>query len=171
MSARRPYVIVSGDFVQTGGMDRANYALARHLARLGHETHVVAFRVAPDLVAEANVHAHIAPRPAGKLVFGAPLLGSLAAVQSLRTRRGGELIANGGNCLVPGGVNWVHYVHAATAKLRWKRSPVNNLIARTTERIALGGARLVIANSERTRRELVEDVGIDEARIASSTSA
>ena len=43
----KPYLIVTGDFVKTGGMDRANYALARYVAERGAETHLVAYRVAP----------------------------------------------------------------------------------------------------------------------------
>jgi len=44
----RPYVLVSGDFVQTGGMDVANYWLARHLSDLGHEVHLVAHHASDD---------------------------------------------------------------------------------------------------------------------------
>jgi glycosyltransferase involved in cell wall biosynthesis len=160
----RPYVIVAADFIRTGGMDRANYALARHLARHGHETHLVSFSVAPDLAAEPNVRVHIAPRPAGKHTLGGPFLGSLAIAESLRAGSGAQLIANGGNCLVPGAVNWVHWVAAAYARVRTKRS-VRNLIGQTTERLAIRRARLVLANSERTKEELVDYVGVDEARI------
>ncbi len=163
-SSPRPYVIVAADFIRTGGMDRANHALARNLARRGHETHLVSFRVAADLVAEPNVRVHLAPRPMGRHLLGAPLLGALAAAQSLRAGSGSELIANGGNCFKPHAVNWVHYVHAADAAVRGALGP-KNWIAQTTERIALRGARLVLANSERTRKDLVEHVGIDASRI------
>jgi hypothetical protein len=37
----KPYLLVTGDFVKTGGMDRANYALAHYLARQGGEVHLV----------------------------------------------------------------------------------------------------------------------------------
>ena len=33
------FALVSGDFVKTGGMDRANYALASYLARQGRAVH------------------------------------------------------------------------------------------------------------------------------------
>ena len=37
-----PWILVSGDFTTWGGMDRANYELAWHLAeREGVETHLV----------------------------------------------------------------------------------------------------------------------------------
>ena len=160
----RPYVIVAPDFVLTGGMDRANYALARHLARRGHETHVVSFRVAPELAAEPNVRAHLAPLPWGKYTLGGPFLGTLAIARARLAGSGAELIANGGNCPAPGAVNWVHYVHAADVKARHDLGP-KNAIMRATERIALRSARLLLANSERTRMDLVEQLGIDDAKI------
>ena len=36
-------VLVAADFVKTGGMDRANYALGEHLADRAIETHLVAY--------------------------------------------------------------------------------------------------------------------------------
>jgi glycosyltransferase involved in cell wall biosynthesis len=162
----RPYVIVAADFIRTGGMDRANYALARHLARRGHETHLVSYRVAHDLAGEPNVRVHLAPRPGGSNFLGGPLLGSLAMGEVARRRlRRGEAVVNGGNCPLPGTVNWVHYVHAADAFVRGSELGVKNKIARATEKVALHGARLVLANSERTRRDLVEHIGVDGAKI------
>ena len=38
----KPFLLVSNDFVTTGGMDRANHALAMYLARKGHPVHLVA---------------------------------------------------------------------------------------------------------------------------------
>ena len=46
-----PYVIVTGDFVPTGGMDMANLALASYLAERGVELHLVAHRVDTGLAA------------------------------------------------------------------------------------------------------------------------
>ena len=39
-----PFVLVTGDFVHTGGMDAANFALARYLGRSGAGVHLVAHR-------------------------------------------------------------------------------------------------------------------------------
>ena len=61
----RPWVLVAGDFVWTGGMDAANRALAGHLARRGEPTHLVAHRVDPALAAEPAVRVHRVPRPLG----------------------------------------------------------------------------------------------------------
>ncbi|MGH7272381.1 MAG: glycosyltransferase family 4 protein, partial [Polyangiaceae bacterium] len=69
-----PYVIVSGDFVRTGGMDQANYALASYLARRGRTVHLVAYRASSDLVARPGVVFHRIPKPAGAYTLGGPLL-------------------------------------------------------------------------------------------------
>ena len=161
----RPYVIVAPDFVLTGGMDRANYALAQYLARRGHETPLASFQIAPELAAEPNVRAHVAPLPWGKKTLGGPFLGALGIAQSLTTGPDAELIVNGGNCPYPGAVNWVHYVHAADAHVRRGDLGPKNAIARATERIALGKARLVLADSDRTRMDLALHLGIDDAKI------
>jgi len=70
----RPWAVVAGDFVRTGGMDAANHALAGWLARSGRETHVVAHRVADDLLHDPNLHVHHVPRPLGSHLLGFPLL-------------------------------------------------------------------------------------------------
>ena len=62
-----------GDFTPYGGMDMANFALARHLARV-EQTHLVAHHVSPELTALANVHVHAVPRPFGVHRFGEPIL-------------------------------------------------------------------------------------------------
>ena len=50
-----PFLLVSGDFVQTGGMDLGNFHLARYLARQGETVHLVSHRVDPELLAYPNV--------------------------------------------------------------------------------------------------------------------
>ena len=71
---RNPYLLVTGDFVKTGAMDRANFALANHLATQGYETHLVTHRVDPDLAESPNIIVHRVPRPVGSHLLGAPLL-------------------------------------------------------------------------------------------------
>jgi hypothetical protein len=58
----KPYLLVTGDFVRTGGMDRANFALADYLARQGGEVHLVAHRVDPQLLSYSNVQFHRVPK-------------------------------------------------------------------------------------------------------------
>lgn len=160
------YLIVTGDFVRTGGMDRANHALAHYLARRGDEVHLVAHRVAPDLLDHQNVIFHAVPLPFGSRSLGVPLLDRAGRYWAgIVARRGGRVIVNGGNCRWAD-VNWVHYVHAAhtpevvgslTRRLAtgWKHHTFLR-----NERNALHRPRVVLANSERTRRDLVERVGV-----------
>src|SRR5271166_810230 len=108
-----PYLIVSGDFVVTGGMDRANYALASYLVDSGIETHLVAHRVDESLAARSNLTVHRVAKPLGSYMLGEPLLDRAAKrlAPSIKSRSG-RVVANGGNCGLRG-TNWVHYVHAA----------------------------------------------------------
>jgi glycosyltransferase involved in cell wall biosynthesis len=157
------WLLIAGDFVPLGGMDRANHALALHLASApAAEVHLVAHRAWPDLEAMTSVHLHRVPRPLGSHLVGAPLL---AAEGERRARRfTGHVIANGGNADA-GGVTWVHYVHAAHApayggiagQIRG-RSAHEYYLAR--ERRALRRARLVVCNSRRTAADVRDRLGV-----------
>ena len=167
----RPYLLVAWDFVRTGGMDMANYALARHLADRGHAVHLVTHRAAPELLAHRNIFAHIVPKIAGTYTLSEPLLDAVGRRWAKYvTERGGRVLVNGGNCLW-GDLNWVHYVHAAYgpqmngSALRRMKSRYSRRRALRTEADALRRARLVIANSQITRRHLVECVGVPEQAI------
>ncbi len=162
--------VVSGDFVRTGGMDMPNYALAWRMAERGISTHVVAHRVADDLAQQPGLVWHRARRPLHSHLCGAPFL-DLTGRQVARAvrRSAGRVVVNGGNCQVHD-VNWVHYVHAA-----YEPQPVGLNIHRlkaalerplnlVRERAALRRAELVIANSERTGRDL-ERLGVERSRI------
>lgn len=164
-------VLISGDFVQTGGMDMPNFALARHLAECGMPVQLVAYRVADELAKHSNVHWRKVPKPLRSYFLGAPLLdriGRQAARKGLAAGR--RVIVNGGNCQV-GDVNWVHYVHAAYepvsrgSVLRQAKVALARRRSLAQERSALRAARLIIVNSERTRRDLTERLGIDDSRI------
>jgi len=167
----KPWLIVTGDFVTTGGMDVANHALAGHLARAGHEVHLVAHRVAEDLLALPNVHFHEARKPLDSYYLGRKHLDRLGRKLAEKiTNRGGRVVVNGGNCQF-GDVNWVHYVHAAYAPAvagsaarrlahAWKRS---TFLAE--ERAALAVARVVVAASKVTRRDLIRHLDQPEPKI------
>jgi glycosyltransferase involved in cell wall biosynthesis len=164
----RPYTIVAGDFVHTGGMDAPNFALASFLARAGHRVDLVAYRVDPELTGHPNVRFHRVPKPLNAYVLGSPLLATSGVAFAMR--RNGRAIVNGGNCLVPA-TNWVHYVHAAfrpiVGGIGWRASKARSLhrVNVLTERVALRLARVVVANSERTRREIIERVGVRAERV------
>jgi glycosyltransferase involved in cell wall biosynthesis len=167
----KPYLLVSGDFVKTGGMDRANHALALHLARRGHPVHLVTHRAADDLSGLGNVAVHRVPKPAGSYLLGEPLLGWAGRRWGRRiAREGGRVLVNGGNCSFED-VNWVHYVHAAYRPtvggglFRRLKAWWGLRSSRAGERRALRRARLVLANSERTRRDLLGRLELDEKRV------
>lgn len=169
-SAVTPFTIVAGDFVLTGGMDRANYALADFLARRGHPLHLVAHRTAPELLQFSTVVNRAVAKPLGSYFLGQwPLLLQGRAVARSVHAAGGRVVSNGGNCDYPD-VNWVHYVHAAfrppvvSTRLRDAKQWVANLANVRSERRALRAARFVICNSDRTCRDVIEKVGVDPKR-------
>jgi glycosyltransferase involved in cell wall biosynthesis len=167
------WVLVAGGFHRNGGMDRLNRALARHLIERGNSVHLVCHSVEPDLQDKA-ASVEIVPRPGNSFLLGGFLLGQRGREvaqrltrQSSRTR----VVINGGNCNWPD-VNWTHCVHHA-----WERndrlSPgwfkLKNRSfhwqACRRELSALRRARVVIANSKRTRRDLINHMNIPDDRI------
>jgi glycosyltransferase involved in cell wall biosynthesis len=166
-----PVALVAGDFVSTGGMDVANLALADYLARRRPEVHVVAHRAAPELVARPSVRFHRVGKPAGSYLLGAPLLERAGRRWIERVRaRGGAGVVNGGNCAA-GDLNWLHYVHAAHhpqaagGPFRRALRGWSHARFRAEEREAVARARVVVANSERTRQDAIERLGADPARV------
>lgn len=167
----RQFVLVSCDLVKTGGMDRANYALASYLAQRGDEVHAVAHAAADDLVARPNVVFHRVPKPMGSYFLGEQLLDRAGRHWAARLApAGGRVLVNGGNCAW-GDVNWVHYVHAAytpdirTGTLRRIKGQWSHRVFLKEERKALGRARIVLANSDRTRRDLIGLLRVPEKNV------
>jgi len=162
----KSYLLVTGDFVRTGGMDRANFALADYLARQGEPVHLVAHRVAPELLAYPNVTFHRVPKVANSYLLSGPLLNWVGRSQAQQiTAVGGRVLVNGGNCQW-GDINWLHYVHAAyepknqAGMLRQMKGKVSHRISLATERKALQSAQVIIVNSDRTKRDLIERFAI-----------
>jgi glycosyltransferase involved in cell wall biosynthesis len=166
------FSMVTGDFVPTGGMDRANYALADYIARQGDELQLVAHRVDRHLAARSNVSVHQVAKPLNSYFLGAPLLARKGVEIGNISRKNARAhtIVNGGNCAYPD-INWVHYVHAAyvpnsrtgvAAKLKQQ---LDRQIALKTEREALQAARIAIANSHLTRNHLIDLLAIDPSKI------
>lgn len=162
------WVLVAGDFVPTGGMDMANLGLARHLAAAGRVT-VVAHRADPTLAA-AGAKVELVRRPLGKHILGEPFL-ARGGRRAAATNPAAVAVVNGGNCVLPGAVNWVHYVHAAFApnpppgRLRRAFAAFKRKKALREERDAVRAARVVIANSELTKRHVVELLGVAADRV------
>lgn len=162
------WLLIAGDFTPLGGMDRANHALAVHLARRsGAPVHIVAHRIWRDLEDEPAVHFHPVRRPFGSHLLGAPLLAS-AGERWARRLRPDHVIANGGNADT-GDVTWIHYLHAAHVprahglrrRLQTWASHDYNI---RREKAAVRHARLVLCNSERTAADVRDRLGIEPAR-------
>jgi glycosyltransferase involved in cell wall biosynthesis len=158
------WVLVCGGFHYTGGMDRANAALARHLVDRGARVHLVAHAVDRSFHDDPAVTISIVPRPAGSYLAGELLLERTAArvARGLRLQGGGvRVVGNGGN-FATADVNWVHSVHTAwpcrddgaPAVFR-ARNRVFKAWSRLRERRAVRSAPVIIANSKRTARDLV----------------
>jgi glycosyltransferase involved in cell wall biosynthesis len=161
------FSMVTGDFVPTGGMDRANYALADYIARQGDDLQLVAHRVDSHLADRSNVTVHPVAKPLNSYFLGAPLLSRKGMEIGQRSHK---TIVNGGNCPYPD-INWVHYVHAAyvpdnrmgmAAKLKQQ---LDRQIALKTEREALQSAKIAIANSNLTHNHLIDLLELDPSQI------
>jgi glycosyltransferase involved in cell wall biosynthesis len=168
------WIMVAGDFYRAGGMDRANAELAAYLCSSGANVHLVSFRVDPELAANPRVRIHAARRIGGAHFLGQrqlDRLGRSVAADVIARRPGARVLVNGVNCAWPD-INWVHYVHR-----EWMVSPSEApLWFRVKHRIdirshvrkelrALRSARLLFANSERTRTDLIRDVGVEPDRV------
>lgn len=167
----KPYLLVAGNFVKTGGMDRANYALALHLGERGFPTHLVGYRVDPGLAGLPNVFYHRVPKPLNSYFLAGPLLSRAGLKFAPQVAaKGGRIVVNGGNCLWPD-VNWVHHLHLTykpqvQAGVLWRlKGELHFKWAAISERRAFGMARVFITNSNRTREDLIREYRVPEQRV------
>ena len=167
----KPYLLVSGDFRTGGGMDCANYALASYLAQAGHETHLVAHSVDQELAERPNIILHPVGKPLSSYMLGEPLLDRSGQRWAAMIRaRGGRVVVNGGNCDWDD-VNWVHYVHSvyrpsgAGSVARRLKNQLHTMTSICRESRIIRRARLVIANSKRSKTDLIDLLRIPEAKI------
>jgi glycosyltransferase involved in cell wall biosynthesis len=171
--SEKPWLLVAGGFHRDGGMDRLNWALANYLVDRGESVHLVGYSVSAGLEKKAAA-TNLVPRPAGSFMLGGLMLareGRRVAASLQREPSGVRVVVNGGNCDWPD-INWVHCVHQA-----WRRSArpsraslrLRNKFSRwlfcRRERTILQKARVLIANSQRTRADLVNLLDIDADRI------
>ena len=166
-------LIVSGDFVKTGGMDRANYALADYLARRGDPVRLVAYQAADDLLARPNVSIRRVAKPAGSYTLGRPLLDRAGRSEASQVARaGGRTVVNGGNCRWGGGVNWVHHINvldapaAGASGLAAIKARVDYRLHVRAERSAIAVAGRVVTTCLKNRDDLVRLFGLDPDRVA-----
>ena len=171
---RAPWVLIAGGFHQTGGMDKANAALTAYLVQQQIPVHLVAHRVDDALAAHPDVSVHLVPRPMDSYFLGERALelrGTAVARAVTSGFSGARVVVNGGNCVWPD-INWVHCVHHAwhcadEGAPVWFRlkNRLEKATTRRRERRALSVSRLVVANSKRTRREVVTHLGVDTSRV------
>jgi glycosyltransferase involved in cell wall biosynthesis len=150
-------------------MDRANAALAAYLLESGVPVHLVGHEIDPGFAGDSRATLHVVPRPRGFPGLSERLLGrtgSRVARTMVARYPHARVVVNGGNCAWPD-INWVHAVHAAWPVVDagaplWSRYRNRRLktAAVQRERTSLQQAGLVIANSETTRRALIERVGV-----------
>ena len=164
----RRWALAAGDFVPFGGMDRANHALARYLARSGRDVHLVAHRVSPDLAALPNLTVHRVMRPLGWHLLGGSLLRARASVAALHLG-GAHMLDNGGNTRWHG-PTWIHYLHAAyEPQAAETRARIGIAAGRrrflADEAEAICRAPAIICNSERTAEHVREYYGVRSDRI------
>jgi glycosyltransferase involved in cell wall biosynthesis len=172
--ANRTWVLVAGDFHRAGGMDRANAEFAAYLCATGATVHLVSHRVEDQLAAHPKVRIHLARRTGGVHFMAQRHLGRLGrtiAAQIISHTPGARVFVNGVNCDWPD-INWVHYVHRewltqpkeAPLWFRLKHGLDSRSHARKELRV-LKTARVIVANSERTRTDLIRDVGVEPERV------
>jgi glycosyltransferase involved in cell wall biosynthesis len=99
------------------------------------------------------------------------LAGRRAAAALIVSHPHARIVTNGDNCLWPG-INWVHYVHGgyrgADRGAPWWYRLKNRatwLYHRRREARLLRRSPLVITNSEMTRRDVIEGLGVDASRV------
>jgi len=169
-----PWLLIAEGFHARGGMERANAALANYLVSQGIPTHLVAFSTDPELASKPGVSCSNARLPGRSLFFGRMCLarrGRATAQRLTSHSHSVRVVVNGINCDWPD-INWVHWLHQC-----WQPRVVKGPLwvklkhrfetwrATERERTALRSAKLLVANSERTRRDLIDLLGIEAERI------
>jgi glycosyltransferase involved in cell wall biosynthesis len=163
-------VLVAADLTPLGGMDQANWALARYLATVGR-VDIVTHRAWDDLAALPSATIHQVWRPFGRNLLGDPLLDRAGRNIARRlAAEGARVVVNGGNCRWFD-TTWVHYCHAAYVPvppggvMRSAKETIHRSRSLSREREVLSASRVVVCNSRLTARHAVELVGVPEDRV------
>jgi glycosyltransferase involved in cell wall biosynthesis len=173
-SAASPWVMIAGGFHHQGGMDKANAALAQYLIERGTPVHLVAHQIDPLFMKHPLVKTSLVPRPLKSFLLGELCLewyGRATAMRITSRWPNARVLVNGGNCKW-NDLNWVHFVHHAWENQdrhapAWfsLKDKLTRFLAKRRERNSLNGARLVLANSERTRDDLIAHFKLDPRRV------
>ncbi|MFO0907012.1 MAG: glycosyltransferase family 4 protein [Isosphaeraceae bacterium] len=165
------FALVSGDFVKTAGMDRANYALASYLLERGDEVHFASYRVAPDLLEKPGAILHRVRKPMDSYLLAHPILSLRGRKLAARiAARGGRVVVNGGNCPF-GDINWLHHLNtldlprtSGNLLRRIHRRSAYRLYIRDDRR-ALQKAGRIITTCERNKADLIRWLGTPAERV------
>lgn len=171
---RDGWLLVAEGFHSRGGMDKANAALANYLVSQGVPVHLIAFSIDPEIAGKPGVTcttAQIAGRWPSLGRFRLARRGRAMALRLTSQSCNARVVVNGINCNWPD-INWVHWLHqcwqpqALKAPL-WFRFKHRFETSRAIylEQTALCSAKLLVANSERTRRDLISLLGVGAERI------
>ena len=167
----RTFTLVSGDFVKTAGMDRANYALGSYLLDRGDRVHFAAYRLDPKLEEHSNSVFHRVKKPLNSYLLGHPVLSYHGRRLARRTAaQGARVVVNGGNCRF-GDVNWLHHLNVLDLPRtsgRLHRRAHRHLAYRLyvqEDRAALKLARLIITTCERNKADLLDWMDIPAERV------
>jgi glycosyltransferase involved in cell wall biosynthesis len=154
-------------------MDKANAALADYLVSQGIPTHLVAVSIDPAVGARPGVTcetAPVLPRWPSSGRWSLARRGRASALRLTRDSSNLRVLVNGINCNWPD-INWVHWLHycwqprITQAPLWFKlKHRLESLGARERERMWFRSAKLLVSNSERTRRDLI-NLGVEAERI------
>jgi glycosyltransferase involved in cell wall biosynthesis len=168
------WVLVSGGFHKTSGMGRASYELASYLLSRGDFVEIVSYEIDSQLRRLGHVKFHEVPLPFGSHFLAERALGLTGkevARKALSEDSQARVLTCGGNCAWPG-INWVHSLHHAW-NVRDSEAPfwyrLKNRFAkkqaRDRESRSIPIAKLVITNSNRTRKDVIEHLGVDPSRV------
>lgn len=154
-------------------MDLANLSLCQQLLSQGRQLFLVGRDFDSDLMSDPRVSATRVNRPFGSILLGEyalSLTGRHVAEAVKRRWPDAHVVINGGNCQSTG-INWVHSVHSAWPKVDGHaplafraKNALSKRKAIRDERRALGSAKLIIANSVRTKHDLMT-LGVPETFI------
>ncbi len=167
---KTPWVVVAGGVNRLGGTDKANFAFVEYLLKREVPVHVVTHRIDQSLLSYPTIRAELVPVPGGSWFLGEKLLsfrGCRVAQRILARHPSARVVTNGGNCPWSD-INWVHRVHHAwvpeKVQAPWIHRVKHRMATAAAQRRevqSLRSARLIIANSELTRRQLIEILGLD----------
>lgn len=171
MSDQKPFLIVAANVIATGGMDRANLAVAEYVAKLGVELHIVAYSVQQRLLEYPNVTHHKVNKILNSEFLSEPLIDHTGRkVAKSIAARGGRVMVNGGNCKWPD-INWVNHVHSAdgafppSRPLQKIKRHIDYSVACWNEKRFVPLARTVITSCERTRQDIISHLKVPAEKV------